>query len=118
MITPANLAGKPAMGQKAPRLAKGTVSGRKHMARVAGLPCVCCGCWPVEVHHCISGRFGQRRASDLETIPLCPRHHRIGPESIHENKTLWEATYGPDTDYLPVVADMLAGQFNNPWRRA
>lgn len=106
------------MGLKAPKLAKGTEAGRKHMARVAQLPCVCCGAHPVEVHHVISGRFSQRRASDLETIPLCPQHHRIGPDAIHENKALWEDTYGPDTDYLPVVADMLAGEFNSPWSRA
>jgi len=27
------------------------------------------------------------------------------------------AEHGADHDYLPVVADMLAGQFNSPWRR-
>lgn len=86
-----------------------------HMARVAQLPCVCCGARPVHVHHCKSGRYGQRKSSDRETIPLCWNHH-LGPEGFHTSQREWEATYGPDTDYLPVVADMLAGQFNSPWR--
>lgn len=91
------------------------VKDHAHMARVAELPCVCCGARPVEVHHVISGRFSQRKASDREIIPLCYAHHR-GPEGIHASKRAWEAIWGMDTDYLPVVADMLAGQFNSPWR--
>lgn len=91
------------LGLKAPKPAK----DQAHMARVAELPCVCCGARPVEVHHCISGRYGQRKASDRETIPLCFAHHR-GPEGIHTSKRAWEALYGLDTDYLPVVADALA----------
>ena len=89
-------------------------AGREHMARVAALPCVCCGYWPVEVHHCKSGRYSQRKAADTDTIPLCRNHHQ-GPEGFHTDQTAWEAKYGPDTDYLPVVADQLAGQFNDPW---
>lgn len=99
-------------GLKAPK----PVKDPAHMARVAKLPCVCCGALPVHVHHCISGRFSQSKASDRDTIPLCWNHHQ-GPEGIHTSKRAWEATYGPDTDYLPVVADMLAGELNTPWRR-
>ena len=69
------------LGLKQPRQMK----DRGHMARVAELPCVCCGARPVEVHHCISGRYGQRKASDRETIPLCFAHHR-GPEGIHTSE--------------------------------
>lgn len=111
---PGNLAGKPPLGQKAPKQARGTKAARDHMARVAALPCVCCGFHPVEVHHCISDRFGQRKASDIETIPLCYEHHR-GASGIHASKSAWEAVYGKDYDYLPMVADQLAGQFNSPW---
>ncbi|MDB6454747.1 DUF968 domain-containing protein [Falsirhodobacter sp. 20TX0035] len=91
---------------------------KAHMAAVAACPCVICGARPVEVHHCISARYGSRKRSDFETIPLCVAHHRIGPEAIHQNKAAWEAANGPDTDYLPVVADMLAGEFTSPWRQS
>lgn len=76
-------------------------AGRDHMARVAALPCICCGYWPVEVHHVISDRYGQRKAADTETIPLCYNHHR-GPDGIHTDKARWEATFGKDYSFLPI----------------
>lgn len=97
-----NLAGKPPLGLKAGKPRKSS----DHMARVAQLACVICGARPVEVHHVISGRYGQRKASDLDTIPLCYNHHR-GAEGIHTSKRAWEAAHGLDTDYLPIVARML-----------
>lgn len=106
-----NLAQRGPLGLKAPK----PVKDPAHMARVAQLPCVCCGARPVQVHHVISGRYGQRKASDRETIPLCWLHHQ-GPEGIHASKAAWEAKYGNDFDYLPAVADQLAGEFNSPWR--
>ena len=90
-------------------------AGKAHMARVAQLPCVLCGSQPVEVHHVICGRYGQRKASDFETIPLCYPCHR-GPEGIHASKAAWVARNGEDYEFLPVVADMLAGQLT-PWRQ-
>jgi hypothetical protein len=33
------------------------------------------------------------------------------------SKRAWEAAYGPDHDYLAVVADMIAGEFVSPWRK-
>lgn len=106
-----NLGGKPPLGLKEPKAAKDPA----YLGQVAGLRCVCCGAWAVQVHHCISGRLSQRKASDRDTIPLCWSHH-LGPEGIHANKRAWEAKWGLDTDYLPVVADMLAKQWNDPWK--
>lgn len=107
-----DLAGRGPIGMKSPAAKRNPA----HMARVADLPCVCCGARPVEVHHVICGRYSQRRAPDEATIPLCPAHHR-GPEGIHADKRAWVAIWGADTDYLPVVADALAGELNSPWRK-
>lgn len=98
-----------------PPTATEKTAGRLHLAKVASLPCVICGVSPVECHHVICGRYSQRRAPDTHTIPLCYLHHR-GAEGIHTRREWWVQTYGPDTDYLSVVQDMLAGQFNSPWR--
>lgn len=111
MIHPGDMAGKGPLGLKGAKPRR----DRGHMARVAALPCVCCGAWPAEVHHVICGRYSQRRAPDTHTIPLCYLHHR-GADGIHTRREWWVQTYGSDTDYLPVVQDMLAGQFNSPWR--
>lgn len=101
------------MGFKAPKPVNGTAKGRKHMGRVKQLSCVICGHPPPsEAHHCRSN--GTAR-DDFKTIPLCCACHR-GPQGYHTAKETWEATNGPDTDFLPVVADMLAGQLTD-WRR-
>lgn len=84
-------------------------AGREHMAKVAQLPCVICGAWPVHVHHVIHGRYGTRRASDFDVIPLCPSHHLDGPEAIHSGKLTWAAKHGPDYSYLPAVRDAVMG---------
>ena len=104
-----DLAGRGPLGQKAP-MPKG--DGKAHMAKVARLPCVICGARPVEVHHVICGRYGQRRASDFDTIPLCVEHHRIGPDAIHNGKASWVERWGPDTDYLPAVRQAINGGEN------
>ena len=104
-----NLTQKPPMGLK---LARPTKSP-KHLERVKMLPCIICHAPPPsDAHHCIHDRFGTRKASDFEAIPLCKRHHQIGPDAIHNGKQTWRDKYGADHEYLPVVADMLAGEWN------
>lgn len=83
-------------------------AAKAHMDLVAGCSCIICGARPVEVHHVICGRFGQRRASDFDTIPLCPPCHRLGPMSIHEDKAGWVERNGPDYGFLAIVAEMIA----------
>lgn len=78
---------------------RGTADAKRWLALVAAQPCVICGGFPVVVHHCISGRLSQRKASDFDTIPLCPEHH----DSLHHYRAAWEATHGPDTRFLPIV---------------
>ena len=75
--------------------------GREHMGWVAKIPCVICKCWPVEVHHVIHDRFSQARASDFDTIPLCPDHHR----ELHAGKATWRKKHGADYEYLPWVRE-------------
>jgi hypothetical protein len=97
-----DLAGRGPLGLKGDR----AKADPGHMARVAGLPCAVCGSSPVSVHHVICGRYGQRRAPDAKTIPLCWNHHQ-GPDGIHTRKEWWVQTFGNDTDYLPWVEAQL-----------
>ncbi len=111
-----NLARLPPLGLKQPKPVRGTVEAKRHLARVKELPCVICAAPPPsDAHHCFSGRYGSRKASDFETIPLCKACHQHGPMAIHQDKAGWEARNGNDFDFLPVVFDMMAGQFN-AWR--
>ena len=86
-------------GMKRPRQA-----APNHLRFVHGLPCLVCG-KPGEAAHIRMGsvRHGRRgtgvgeRPSDLWTVPLCPAHHREGPDAQHgANETAWWAAHGID----------------------
>ena len=91
--------------RKAYRASDEGQAAREHMARVARLNCLICNRWPVEVHHCYHGRYGTRKESDFDTIPLC----RICHADIHARKASWAAEHGPDYTHLPRVAKLLEG---------
>jgi hypothetical protein len=47
---------------------------------------------PAEFHHTREGRLGKR---GTKGIPLCPQHHRIGPDALHVmGKRAWERKFG------------------------
>ena len=92
------------MFPKPKKPARGTSAAKDHMDLVAQLPCACCGASPVQVHHCIHGRYSQSRASDFDTIPLCPWHH----DMLHLRTAAWKAAYGLDVDFLPRIASAVA----------
>lgn len=107
-----NLTGQ-AVRQRETAPEHGTAAARRHIARVKELPCVICHKpGPSDAHHCICGRYDQRKASDFRVIPLCKECHQWGPMAIHENKRAWIERNGNDYEFLPVVADMLAGEWN------
>lgn len=64
-----------------------TAEERRHIERVASLPCLVCGEWPVTVHHVTgySNRAGRFARSHKLIVPLAARYHLIqhGPrESV------------------------------------
>ena len=89
--------------RKAYMASQARVDGLAHMARVAQMPCLVCGAWPVEVHH-----EGKPR-SDMNVLPLCPAHHRreFGPGAYHYSPKAFYAAYGSSSDLLARVAKML-----------
>jgi len=69
---------------------KRTAKERRHMARVAGIPCVLCGHMglgetPAIVHHLKYGTGASDRSSHFLTIALCPEHH-VGASGVHKLK--------------------------------
>ena len=104
-----DLAGRGPLGLKGPKPERGTSEALAHIYRVKQLPCVICGKpGPSDAHHVICDRYGQRKSSDFDIIPLCKEHHQHGPEAIHNGKKSWARKHGPDHAYLPLVRDFLS----------
>ena len=62
-----------------------TAEERRHMDRVAQMPCLVCGAWPVELHHVTSRgtRMGRLTRRHDRVAPICPTHHRITAPGGH-----------------------------------
>ena len=85
---------------------------KRHLDRVAALGCVVCrneglGETPASAHH-INCHAMARKASDYETIPLCPAHHQDadgtrkygGHIAVHRGLETWEERYGTERELL------------------
>jgi NADH:ubiquinone oxidoreductase subunit F (NADH-binding) len=84
-----------------------TKEEKQWMSDIASLGCVVCrnegyGESPAEVHHIRSGKGKGQRASNLESIPLCPAHHRIGGYGIafHTGKAAFIKRFGDEEALL------------------
>ena len=82
-----------------------TAASKRHMSRVADLPCCLCGAQPVEVHHARTGEAAGagQRSSDWLSIPVCPSCHR-GPKGIHGDRAMLNIR---KTTELNLVAETL-----------
>jgi hypothetical protein len=84
-----------------------TAKERRHLHRVAEMPCLVCGS-PSTVHHVTSDGYQRLTRTHERIVPLCPRHHMIqfGPrESVEAlGHAGFTATYGLD---LLAIADQL-----------
>lgn len=99
-------------GQKPRQKPAAPVRDREYLEAVKSLPCAVCGAPPPsDAHHCIHDRFGTRKVSDLDAIPLCKRHHQWGPEAIHSGKESWRKKHGPDWGFIEQTREMATA----PW---
>jgi hypothetical protein len=60
---------------------------KEHLSAVAGIGCIICRRMgyigtPAEIHHIRAGTGKGQKASNYDTLPLCPEHHR-GKTGIH-----------------------------------
>lgn len=90
----------------AKKAAERAMGAAEHMAAVASLPCLVCGCYGCEVHH----EHYDRPKSDFAVLPLCPRHHRreFGEGARHYSPSAFFAAHGSPAELLERVAKMLA----------
>jgi hypothetical protein len=86
-----------------------TASEARHMARVAELPCACCGVMPVEVHHMLQGRTPGRMSPNWLTIPLCPDCHRGSKNGVHGEQGMLKVMRTNEHDMLADTLNKLYG---------
>lgn len=79
---------------------------RRHMGKVAELPCSCCGASGVQVHHLREGQGMGERASHWLTVPLCPECH-TGTNGIHGNKSYMRIRKLDELDLLAMTIKAL-----------
>ena len=79
-----------------------TADEKRHMDRIAQLPCIVCylqglGASPSEIHH-LSGKTAE--GAHFKIIPLCFLHHRSGENTLwvsrHPYKSQFERRYGTE----------------------
>lgn len=79
-------------------------AARQYVGLVKQLGCAVCGApGPSDAHHVIHDRYGSRKSSDFDVIPLCKFHHQDGPEAIHNGKESWREKHGPDHGLIEVT---------------
>ena len=88
---------------------RGSEAAKRHMARVAELPCLACGVSGVQVHHIREGQGGSQRASDFLTVPLCQECH-TGGFSIHGSPRAFTNINGSELDMLARTLELLEQQ--------
>lgn len=84
-----------------------TKAEKRHMDRVADLPCACCGVRGVQVHHIRDGQGMAQRASNFLTIPLCQPCH-TGPRGVHGDKSLMRQLKLSELDMLAWTIERLS----------
>ena len=85
---------------------------KTHLNSIQSLGCIICesiglGNRSAEIHH-VKDHCGMgRKASHFETIPLCPEHHRHGPDAYHVSPKEFTEKYGTQRELLQKVQDEL-----------
>ena len=64
---------------------RATAADKRRFERIAAMPCLACGQWPVEVHHVVgyADRMGRATKRHDRVTPLCSFCHRTGPGAVH-----------------------------------
>lgn len=87
-----------------------SAASKRHLARVAALPCCLCGAHGVEVHHARTGEAAgmAQRAGDMLTIPVCPDCHR-GKMGLHGDRTMLRITKKTELQLVSETLEVLYG---------
>lgn len=93
-----------------------TTAEKRYMSRIADLGCVVCrnlghGPTPAELHHPRTGVGKGQRSSNMDVLPLCPLHHRLGGHGIafHAGQKTWQEKFGSEWDLVAQIKREIGG---------
>lgn len=86
-----------------------SLAEKRHMGRVAELPCCVCGAVGVHVHHILEGRTPGRKPSGWMTVPVCPPCH-TGSQGIHGDRAMWKVMKQDELKALSETLEKLYGR--------
>jgi hypothetical protein len=85
-----------------------TAEQKRRWNKIAQLPCLVCGAWPVTLHHLYTGGGGRKNHDKI--APLCYFHH-IGAEGIDGrqkySKKTWQQKYMTEAEMEAMVHVLL-----------
>lgn len=93
---------------------RATAAERRHLARIAGLPCILCELLDqpqtgrTTVHHIREGQGMSQRASHWLAVPLCRECHQ-GHLGIHGDRTLLRIANVDELDLLALTIERMFG---------
>ena len=67
---------------------------------------------PAEIHHIKNGAGIGKKTNYLDSIPLCPYHHRTSKESYHFSPKAFTEKWGTQQELAQETKDMLYGRQN------
>lgn len=85
-----------------------TAGMKKHMSRVAQLPCCTCGSIGVQLHHVREGQGMAQRASNWLVVPLCQPCH-TGSRGVHGDRSMMRLKKLTELDMLAMTLERLNG---------
>ena len=87
-----------------------TASEKRHLARLAELPCCLCGAFGSEVHHILEGRIKGRKSGHWTAIPLCISCHRDGKLGIHGQQNMLRIMKKTELELLAETLEKIYGR--------
>ena len=91
-----------------------TKAEREHLSKLVEVGCIICRRTGIEdskpeIHHIRTGVGAGRKSSHFDALPLCPLHHRLGPDAIHVlGRKAFERRHGvTELELLEEVRELL-----------
>lgn len=86
-----------------------TTAEKRHLDRLAQMPCALCGAHGVQIHHILEGRIKGRKSGHFTAIPLCPGCHMDSNNGVHGRQAMLKVMKKTELELLGETIETLYG---------